>query len=393
MLINYVTIALRNLFKYKIFSFINIAGMSISLASVLVIALFVHDELSYDQHISNVDRKFRVYDISTLDDGQVNTLAITPYPFATYLQKDYPEIESTLRIMDSGENLFEIGDKKIQEPAGIFAEPTVVDMFSLELLSGDAKTILEKPVSVILKKSLAEKYFGAEDPVGKTIKISKEDYTVTGVFADPPQHFHLKINYVLSFTTLTRNFAPQRYENWQFQQYGTYIKVKPNVNANELEAKLPDFAARYAHPKTKPEGLSYIPHLQSISDIHLHSADFQWDLAQRGNAQSVYILTFAGALILIIACLNFINLSTARSMKRMKEVGVRKVVGALRTQLIFQFITESILIAFIGLAFAIAITELTLPLLNTFTEKNISDPFNIMTISFLIAGSILLGCL
>lgn len=393
MVLNYFKIALRNLLKNKLFSLINILGMSISLASVFVIALFVYDELSYDQHISEVDRKFRVYDISTLDDGQVNTLAITPYPFATYLQKDYPEIESTLRIMDSNENLFEVGDKKIKELSGIFAEPTVLEMLSLDLLSGNPTTALEKPTSVILKKTLAEKYFGAEDPIGKTIKIAKEDYTVTGVFADPPQHFHLKINYIFSFTTLTRNFAPQRYENWQFQQFVTYIKLKPGANAEELEAKLPDFAARYAHPKTKPEGLSYIPHLQAIRDIHLHSSDFQWDSAQRGNAQSVYILAFAGALILIIACLNFINLSTARSMKRMKEVGVRKVVGALRTQLIMQFIIESIVITFIGLAFAIAITELTLPLLNSFTEKNINDPFNILTVSFLVIGGILLGFL
>lgn len=393
MLINYFKIALRNIFKYKIFSFINIAGMSISLACVFVIALFVQDELSYDKHISNVDRKFRVYDISTLDGGQVNTVAITPYPFATYLQKDYPEIESTLRIMDSNENLFEVGDKKIKEPSGIYAEPGVVEMFSLDLLDGDAKTMLEKPATIILKKTLAEKYFGNEDPIGKTIKISKEDYTVTGVFADLPQHFHLKINYIFSFTTLTRNFAAQRYENWQFQQFGTYIKLKPGASSEELEAKLPDFAARYAHPKTKPEGLSYIPHLQSIRDIHLHSSDFQWDSAQRGNAQSVYILMIAGTLILIIACLNFINLSTARSMKRMKEVGVRKVVGALRKQLITQFMIESIVITFIGLAFAIAITELTLPFLNSFTEKNISDPFNFNTIGLLILSGILLGFL
>jgi putative ABC transport system permease protein len=392
MLFNYFKIAFRNLLKNKLFSFINVLGMSISLAIVFTITLFVRDEQSYDKHITDSDRKFRVYNYKVNDNGETGNLPIVPYPFATYLQKDYPEIESALRIMDTfGEQLFEAGSKKIQEKNGIYAEPSIVEMLSLNFLFGDPTTALEKANHVVLTKHFAEKYFGNENPVGKPIRISKEDYTVSGVIENPPRNFHLKINYVLSFASLTKNWTPYRFENFINQQYNTYIKLKPGTRAADLEAKLPGFIAKYADPKTKPEGFSYQPHLQNIKDIHLHSSDFQWEIAQRGNAQMVYILTISATLILVIACLNFVNLSTARSIKRMKEVGVRKVVGAQRIQLVFQFVTESITITFMALILAIASTSLILPTLNDFTEKSIADPFQPITIVLLLFFSALLG--
>jgi putative ABC transport system permease protein len=394
MLFNYSKIAIRNLLKNRLFSTINILGMSISLAIVFTIALFVNDELGYDAHISHPDQKFRVYNYKVSDGGDAGNFSVVPYPFATYLQKDYPEIESTLRIMDTfGENLFEAGDKRIQEAGGIYAEPTITDMLSLNFLIGDPANALEKPNCVVLTKQIAKKYFGDQNPLGKLLKISKEDYTVSGVIEDPPRNFHLKINYLLSFASLTKNWIPYRFENFINQQYITYIKLRPGTDVAALEAKFPGFIAKYADPKTKPEGFSYLPHLQRIKDIHLHSSDFQWEIAQRGNAQMVYILTVTAVLILVIACLNFINLSTARSIKRMKEVGVRKVVGAQRIQLIFQFVTESVIISLTALMVAIATTSLILPLLNNFTEKSIADPFRPLTILVLIIFTMLLGFL
>lgn len=392
MLVNYFKIAIRNLQKNMLFSFINILGMSISLASVFIIALFVNDELAFDRHISDADRKFRMYNYRVTDSGEAGNLAIVPYPMATFLQKDFPEIESTLRIMDTyGSTLFESGDKKMEENNGIYSDPNIGDMLSLTYLYGDSKSALEKADHVVLTQTLALKYFGDVDPVGKPIKISKKEYTVSGVIADPPPHFHLKISHIFSMASLTQNWAAYRFENWINQQYVTYLKFKPGTDAAAFESKLPAFVEKYASPKTKPEGFSYIPHIQPITDVHLHSSDFQWEIAQRGNAQTVYILIVTAGLILIIACLNFINLSTARSIKRMKEVGVRKVVGAYRSQLIFQFVTESVVITLISLTIAIAITELTLPPLNTFTEKTIPDPFGIVMLISLLGGSIVLG--
>jgi putative ABC transport system permease protein len=392
MLFNYFKIALRNLLKNKLFSLINILGMSISLASVFVITLFIHDEFLFDKHIVDADRKFRLYNYRVTDAGEAGNLAIVPYPMADFLKKDFPEIESTLRILDTyGTTLFELGDKKIEESNGIYADANIGDMLSFNFLHGDPATALEKPNTVVLTQTLAQKYFGAENPVGKPIKISKSDYTVTGVIADPPKHFHLKISHIFSLTSVTQNWAPYRFENWINQQYVTYLTLKPGTDVAAFEAKLPGFVEKYAYPKTKPDGFIYTPHMQAITDVHLHSSDFQWEIAQRGNAQTVYILMITAGLILIIAILNFINLSTARSIKRMKEVGVRKVVGAFRIQLIFQFVTESVIITLISLVIAIALTEITLPFLNTFTEKTISDPFNLITLAILLAGSIMLG--
>jgi putative ABC transport system permease protein len=394
MIRNYFKIAFRNLLKNKLFSVINILGMSISIACVLTIALFVNDELKYDQHITDSDLKFRIYNTRIPDNDAAANVAVVPYPFATYLQKDYPEIETIIRMMDTfGENLFEVGETRTQERLGYYTEPGIVDLLSLKFISGDPVSALEKPNAVVLTKKLADKYFQNRPVIGETIKISKVDYTVTGVIEDVPEHAHLPINYLLSFSTRTKDFTEKQTENWLFQQYYTYLKFHPGTDVSSFDSKLLAFVEKYAYPKIKPEGMIYIPHLQNIRDIYLESSDFQWDIAKHGNAQMVNILVVTAVLILIIACLNFINLSTARSIRRMKEVGVRKVVGAYKTQLIMQFVIESVVLTILGLAVAVAITELVLPGLNTFTEKMIRDPFTPATTALLVLGCVLLGIL
>jgi putative ABC transport system permease protein len=234
MLLNYIKIALRNLQKNKLFSVINISSMAVSLASFFLISLFVLDELKFDKHHPDGDRTFRVYNIRQGDDGIVSHLPIVPYPFATYMQKDFPEIESAVRIMDTyGEQLFDIDGKKMLQANGLFAEPGVFDMLSLHVISGAAKTALEKSNTVALSQSVAKKFFGESDPMGKTILINERDYLVTAVYADPPVHFHLKLDYLLSMSTLP--FIHDRVENWQWQQIFTYLKLKPGANAKTLE--------------------------------------------------------------------------------------------------------------------------------------------------------------
>ena len=219
MLTNYLKIAFRNLMKSKLFSIINIAGMAISLASCFLIALFVWDEWQYDAHHPDGDRTFRVYNIRQGDDGVTNYYPIVPIPFATYMQKDFPEIESTFRMMDTfGEKLFEINDQKILEANGAYAEPLAFDMLDIQVISGSSPDALQKPNTIAVSKTLAQKYFGEKNALGETIKIGKENFQVTAVFADVSKHFHLSINYLISFATLTKSWKPDRFENWEFQQ-------------------------------------------------------------------------------------------------------------------------------------------------------------------------------
>lgn len=389
---NYLKIAFRNLMKNKLFSFINIFGMSISLTSVFIIALFVSDEFKYDKHITDAERKFRFYNAKASDNGETGKLAVLPYPLATYIQKDLPEVETTLRIMSTfGGDLFEANGKQIQEVNGIFAESEIADMMSLKFIEGDPLTAFGKANLVVINQSTARKYFGDEPALNKTIKISKSDYAVSGVIEDLPATSHLKVDYFISFPTLTQNWAPVRYENWVNQQYITYVKLKPGTDPKAFEAKVNQLIDKYSDPQTTPQGFAHEPHIQNIRDIHLNSTDLQWDVAVVGNSQTVYILSITAGLILVIACLNFINLSTARSIKRMKEVGVRKVVGALKTQLIMQFVMESVIITCIALFGAITVTSATLPLLNSFAEKSIGDPFTILAVGQLALGAIVLG--
>jgi putative ABC transport system permease protein len=389
MFFNYLTIAFRNLAKYKVFSFINIVGMAISLASCVLIAMFVIDELSYDRHIADADRKFRIYNIMTME-GDTRYLAITPYAFATHMQRDFPEIESTLRILDTYEpQMFRLGEKKTKEGQGIISESQAFDMLSIPVIYGDPQSSLNRPLTIALSLSLSKKYFGDANPVGKSIQVDGLNREITAVFDDVPEQFHLRINYIISFAGT--NWPKEMENNFLRTQIFTYLKLKPGTNAKDLEAKFVAFNEKRSAPQVRPLGIEYDTRLQNITDIHLHSSNLEWEMAQRGDAQSVYILIATATMILGIACLNFINLSTARAVKRMKEVGIRKTTGAQRGQLIVQFLSESILFVFIGLVLAIVIAEITLPALNLIVEKDLSIPYNPVYITGSLLFCILIG--
>ncbi len=388
---NYLKIAIRNLTKNTLFSVINIGGMAISLASFLIIGLFVWDELQFDRDIPDATRTFRVYDIRTGDDGATNYYPIVPVPFATYMQKDFPEIESTVRLCDAYEQLVESGNSKVVEKNGLYAEAGVFDMLGLHVIAGQSKSALEKPNTIALSESFARKYFNSAMPIGETLKIDGAAFVVDAVYSDPGNHVHLAPPYLVSFSTLSSRWQPAAFENWQLQQYFLYLKLKPGSDATALEAKLPGFVEKYAYPKIKSLGFTYVPHLQNIRDIHLHSVNFEWDVAPHGNAQMVYILSVTAIVLLVIACLNFVNLSTARSVRRMREVGVRKVTGAAQRQLILQFLSESVLITMVSLAVAVILCELTFPFLNAFAEKNLSFPSSPLFAGGLISFSVVLG--
>ncbi|HMJ68792.1 MAG TPA: ABC transporter permease [Cyclobacteriaceae bacterium] len=391
MFTNYLVIAFRNLAKYRIFSIINITGMAVSLASCLLISIFVADELSFDSHHPDGDRTYRIYNIVN-NNGSVGTFPIVPYPFASYLKRDFPEIESSVRILDTyEEQLFESGEKKMKEGKGIMSESPVFDMLSLKVIDGNRDSALTRPLTAALSESLAKKYFGDTDPIGKSIRIDNLEREITAVFADPPKASHLQIRYITSLSTTT--WEKRNANNFRQMQIFTYIKLRPNADAAALESKFPAFNEKYTVPQIKQFGMSYETHMQNIRDIHLNSSSFEWDLAVRGDAQSVYILMATAIIILTIACLNFINLSTARAARRMKEVGIRKATGALRSQLVFQFLSESVLLTMIGLVLAIVVAEVSLPYLNLLVEKNLFIPYTIPAIAIGITFCTMLGAL
>jgi putative ABC transport system permease protein len=386
MLLSYLRVALRNLSKYKAFSTINIAGMAVSLASCLLITLFVWDETTYDRHITYGERTYRVYNVVT-SEGSERTMPIVPYPYASQMKKDFAEVETTLRIMDLyGEQLMEANDKKLMEGKGIFAERTVFDMLGISVIHGDPDSALARPGAVALSSSLAEKYFGPGNPVGKTIRLNNNENKVTAVFADITPKSHLQVNYMVSFAS--SGWEGRFDDNWRRQQIFTYLRLTEGADAKALEAKLLPFVERHAYPKLKDLGMTYVPNIQNVRDIHLHSSNFQWEIAERGDAQAVYILIATAIMLMLIAVLNFINLSTARAVRRMKEVGIRKVAGAARRQLMFQFVFESVLLTFFAMVIALVLAESAMPYLNRVVEKDLIIPYGLV-----YAGGALVACM
>jgi len=394
MLRSYFKIGWRNLAKNRLFTTINVSGMAISITSFILISLFIYDELQYDKHIENRSLKFRVYNENFNDDGQVTKAAMVPPAVAPALAAEYPEIDSYFRFLNfNSPVLFEAGNKKLTEDKGGYADPSVFDMFSLKILEGNPDTALKEPNTVAISEAVRQKYFDSKSAVGENIEIFNQPFKVTAVFQDFPAHSHLQLNYFISLETFAKQ-NPDRMQRWGWNQFHTYVKLKPGTDFRQLESKLKGFAERNAWPKTKSQnGSYYIPHLMPVDEIYLEAYDQKWDIAIRGNVQTVYILAGTAFFILIIAILNFINLSTSRAMNRVKEVGVRKAVGAFRIQLIYQFISESVIIVLIALLIGAVLTELILPLLNSFTEKNISGTFFVkpVVIGIALVFSLLMG--
>jgi putative ABC transport system permease protein len=375
MLYNYLKIGFRNLLKNKLFSIINVAGMAISIASIMTIGIYVYDELKFDRHVQNVDRKFRLYNQIVLDDGKIQNAANIPPMIAPTLASEFPEVEAYARYQHiHSPILFQCGNKKFTEKKGGYADPAILAMFSLAMAEGNSSSALLDPNSVVISATLAKKYFGHRSALGESLQVIDQTYKVTGVFEDFSPHSHFQVDYFLSMETLIRS-APQLMKSWRWMQFHTYLQLQPHTDTKAFEEKLLNFAQRNAWPVTRPDGSYYIPHLMPMTDIHLYATDHLWDTAIKSNAQTIYILSGAAFFILIIAVLNFINLSTARAVNRGKEVGVRKVVGAVRHQLIFQFLSESVILALMAFCLAGFTVELCIPMLNHFTDKHIPSHF------------------
>ncbi len=380
MLKNYFNIAFRNLLKHKFYSLLNILGLSTGLACFMLISLFIKDELSYDSFHDDADQIHRIDFSATLNGADIIT-AQTGWPTATVLANDYPEVESSIRIRNSG-NWFvkrKEGIETFKEEHVMMADSNFFDFFSIDLLYGDPKTALKRPNTLVLDLKTAQKIFGDVNPVGEVLLLDNAtDYEVTGVYENIPANSHFHHNMILSMIT----FEWTRNGHWFSTNFNSYVKLIEGSSKTDLEAKFPEMIEIHCGPlieqflnmnlaEFRESGNALDFTLTPMKDIHLLS-NKEDELEANGDIKYVYIFTAVGLFILILACINFMNLATARSSNRAKEVGVRKVMGAFRKQLIYQFISEAILVSFVSFILAYAMTLLAIPAFNLIAEKELT---------------------
>ena len=367
MFTNYLKIAFRNLKKYKGYSFINILGLSIGMTCTILILLWVQDELSYDHFFPNAKRLYRVIDTENYSDVDVPKFSMNPPALAQALVDEYPEIKDAARLRTVKSVVVQYGEKRFTEDNLAFIDPSFLKMFSIPFVRGNNNTALSNNSSIILTQETAEKYFGNENPIGKTIRIDNHlDFMVTGVVKDLPHNSHLKIDFLLPFEVI-KNFG-YTIEGWDNYAHTTYVLLGKGSDYPEVSKKI----ANTINQNQKDAKIMIS--LQPITDIHLYSQNI-WGIGGTGDIAQVYIFSIIAVLILLLACINFINLATARAGNRAKEVGMRKVVGARRKEIIYQFFLESIIYAFAALVISIILILDLLPVFNSISGKELTFGF------------------
>jgi putative ABC transport system permease protein len=391
MLKNYLTIAFRNISRNKAFSAINILGLAIGIASCLLIILFVLDEVSYDKHFSRADQIYRVGFNGRLNQEMLE-FPLAGAPVGEQLKTAFPEVEAYTRIRVNGNPFVTYNGQTFKETTFAYVDSTFFRVFDLPLLQGDPATALSDPSGMVITEDLARKYFGKENPMGKVLDLKawNATYKVTGVIAKMPANTHFHFDMLASM--YSHGLAKSKH--WLGFNFYTYVLVKPGTNRRQLETKFQAEAERFIAKEVKDgmgvsladfrkAGNDFKLFLQPLTSIHLRS-QYKFELEPNGNIQYVYIFLAIAGFMLLIACINFMNLSTAGASKRAKEVGIRKVLGSVRQQLIFQFISESVLISFCALAMAIFLVSLALPVFNDLTGKS-------FTLDLLVQPEYLIG--
>jgi putative ABC transport system permease protein len=373
MLKNYFKIAWRNLWKHKIFSAISILGLSAGLACCILIFLFIQNELSYDKFNVQANNIYRITSITPGMNG-ASGLAVTPAPWATLMKKDFPEIkEYTKLLKDDKVVIGEPGQQHFYETGMLYADSTFFNVFSVSLVQGDINHALKKPNSIILTGETARKYFGNANPIGKTLEINSFgrifNMEVTAIAKEIPSTSHFKFNCLASLKVFGDMSG-----TWAFHMFQSYVLLNGNASAASLEKKFPAFNDKYIAHNPNADGTQEI-HLQPLTDIHLRS-HFIGEIDANGDITYVYVFAGVAMFILLIACFNFTNLTTARSLVRAKEVGLRKVVGANNKQLLLQFLSETVLFALIAVVIAIALAYLMLPLFNQLSGRMLNIDFS-----------------
>jgi putative ABC transport system permease protein len=391
MLQTYFKLAYRNIIKDKAYSIINITGLAIGLAASILILLWVQNELSYDKFHKNANQIYRI----TCDLGDSKN-ATTPAGMPAGLKAEMPVIKNIVRLAQSSATLVEAGNKKFEENRVVYADSNFVDIFSFPLVLGDRTSALKSVQTVLITQATATKYFGNENPIGKILRLdNSENVMVTGVFANVPDNSHLQFDILLPMALAAKTVNDLKENSWGNFNFISYIQLDKSFNASATNlSKLEKQMVQIYHKHIPDVKVSF--QLQPLTKIHL-APERQYDLPGHGNAQYVNIFFIVAILILVVACINFMNLATARSARRAKEIGLRKVAGAIRGQLIIQFLSESVFISFLALLVALGIVYLFLPVFNELANRklaiNTSDSglwislFTIALLTGLVSGS------
>lgn len=366
MFYSYLKVALRNITKQKFYSFINILGLAIGLAICLLIMLFIKDETSFDQHHSKSDRIYRTLMVWDKKQRADQKYPINPYRLQPALKTDFPELEQVIRFAPASGSLVSYGEVDYQEDQIFYADAEVFEVFDYELIQGDVRTALAEPFTAVIAESVAEKYFGQEDPMGKSLIIDEtQNVQVTGIMKDPPTNTHLSADFFISMETGKSVFNQLVLNNWGEGSSYTYLLLPEGMSAEHLAARLPEFIEKHLGAGASEEvGID----LQKMTSIHLQS-NHPGEIQANSDIRYIYISTAIAIFIILLASINYMNLATARSIKRALEIGVRKTLGAPRGALIWQFLSESVLIAVFALVVGFILALLTLPAFNSFMDK------------------------
>jgi putative ABC transport system permease protein len=393
---NYFKTAWRNLLKNKIFSAINVLGLAIGIATFLLIVNYLRFEYSFDDFNVNKDRIYRVPMTVTEKGGKPQTFAFTYPAVAPAMKKDFPEVQDAVRFRIRW-GVVQHGDKKIVENGKIYyVDPSVFNVFSFQFEEGSAATAFRQLNDAVITHSTAIKYFGNDNAIGETLHYDNEDYVVAAVLKDVPANSHIQFNILLNYNKyiqLTNNAANT---SWGWSDFYTYILVKPGTKINALRAKMPAFAERYMGDEMRKNSYNNTFQVQPLKDIHIRS-NYDYEMAGSGNLYYLKYLGIAALLILLIALINYVNLSTAHSLERSKEVGVRKVIGATKFQLVRQFLSETFLMNATGIVAGFLLFKLALPQFSQLINQNVTDlqtgswQFWVVIFSIFIVGTLLAG--
>ncbi len=376
---NYFITSMRSLMRSKGFSAINIVGLAVGLATFSLISFYVYHELSFDRYHKNADRIFRIVEDLRTENELLFQSTSSP-PMGPRLLKEFPEVENYVRFQNWS-LLAQRNGVSYYERDCYLADSTVFDMFSFNLLKGDKKTALREPLSIVLTASMAKKYFGNDDPLGQTLRMDYDSYVVTGVIEDVPDNSHFRFSCLISFSTWSRNNKSAEDSEWFWNGFHTYLLLRDPQSADQVRAKMKGFIER----NIGKGGMYYddLP-LQPLTSIYM-TPQRTWENGTRGSMNNVYILSVIALFILLIACFNYINLATARASRRLKEVGLRKSLGALRRMLIAQFVGESIIVSFLASLLGASLAWLALPAFRTLVESQLS--FSVLPNTWFIVGA------
>jgi len=397
---SYLLVALRNMRRFKGYTFINIFGLSVGIACCILILLFVRNELDYDHFNVKADRIFRIGLRASLNNNRMDGV-VSCAPMAQTLVAEVPEVEAATRVVNFGFPVFRYKDKVFSEERDFNVDSTFFNVFTVEFLAGDPKTALNKPNMIVLTESMAHKYFGDEDPLGKLINSdNRRDYLVTGVVKDVPANSHFHYDFLSSLLSYPQVINDN---NWVSNNFYTYIVLRDPQSAEVVEEKINQITRRNAEPVIQAvlgiswdnfieSGAEYYYYMQKLTDIHLKSQK-EYEIEPNGNIGIVYIFSLIAIGIFVVACINFINLATARSAIRAKEVAIRKTIGSDKRQLIQQFMTETLLLSAIAVIIALVLVQLFLPVFNHLAGKTIHFTFinNVQMIPLLLASILICG--